>query len=190
MAANREQGSDWLARGLIGECPLWIAGDSRNLADLVPSDARYDLMLTCPPYFDLEVYGDDPADLSRCANYPAFLRDYSVCLGAATDRMADNAFAAIVTGPVRDKRGYVQDLPADTTRIMERLGWRLYQDAVLLTPMVTAGLRASGQFAVNRKLVRVHQNIGIYHRGDITALRNWPPCDAVEDPDRTEVSDG
>lgn len=176
VAANCEQGADWLARGLIDACPLWITGDGRRLAGLVPPDVPHDLMLTCPPYFDLEVYSDDPADLSRCADYTTFFRDYGDCLSAATERMADNAFAAIVTGPVRDKRGYINDLPADTTRIMERAGWRLYQDGVLITPTATAGLRASGQFAVNRKLVRTHQNIGIYHRGDLSTLRSWPPC--------------
>lgn len=157
--------------------PRWVVGDSRELREHVSDTELHDLLLTCPPYFDLEQYSDDPADLSRCADYDAFLRDYTACLAAATDRMRPNAFAALVTGAVRDKRGYVLDLPADTTRIMESLGWRLYQDAVLATVTATTAMRAGRQFAALRKLSRVHQMVGVYHRGDITAVRDWPPCE-------------
>lgn len=173
--------SSAVAEDLSAPLPRWVVGDARNIRDLVPVDDRYDLILTCPPYYNLEEYSDDPADLSKCPDYPGFLRDYEACLSAATDRMAQNAFAGIVTGPLRDKAGYVLDLPADTTRIMERLGWRLYQDAVLATAQATAGLRAGRQFASLRKLTRVHQVIGVYHRGDLTAVRAWPPAE-VGDP--------
>jgi hypothetical protein len=50
--------------------PQWITGDSRHLLTLVPDEA--DLVFSCPPYGDLEVYSDDPADLSTL-DYPAFL---------------------------------------------------------------------------------------------------------------------
>jgi hypothetical protein len=139
------------------------------------------LLLTCPPYFDLEQYSEDPADLSRCPDYDAFLADYAACLGAATDRMAPNAFAAIVTGAVRDKRGYVLDLPADTSRVMAELGWRLYQDAVLVTPVGTAALRAGRAFSATCKLARVHQAVAVYARGEVLkAVRDWPVPQAGE----------
>lgn len=167
-----------------GPMPRWITGDSRHLRDLIPEvDGGFDLMLTCPPYYDLEQYSSDPADLSLCDDYQAFLAGYGECLSAASDRMAPDAFAAITTGAIRDKHGYVLDLPADTTRIMESLGWRLYQDAVLATQSVTAGFRAGRQFAALRKLTRVHQMVAVYHRGDIKPVRAWPPCEAgaIED---------
>lgn len=159
--------------------PRWVTGDARAIRELVPADELHDLMLTCPPYFDLEVYSDDPADLSRAGDYAGFLVDYEACLAAAADRMAPDAFAAIVTGPIRDKRGFVLDLPADTSRIMERLGWRLYQDAVLITSVFSAAVRA-GQFGKLRKLVRVHQSVGVYHRGDLSRVRGWPPPECGE----------
>ncbi len=163
------------------ERPRWLVGDSRNLAELLPAEEPpADLLLTCPPYFDLEVYSDDPADLSRAADYAAFLDLYGECLAAATARMAPSAFAAIVTGAVRDKRGMVLDLPADTTRIMERLGWRLYQDAMLVTPVGSASVRASRYFTALRKLVRVHQSVAVYHRGELERVRAWPTAEAGE----------
>ncbi|MCX5066642.1 pyridoxal-phosphate dependent enzyme [Micromonospora lupini] len=159
------------------ERPRWVVGDSRNLRDLVEGDDLYDFMLTCPPYHDLEVYSDDPADLSRAGDYPTFLTAYRECLSAATDRMRPDAFAAIVTGPVRDAKGYILDLPTDTTRIMEDLGWRLYQDAVLVTAVSTAAIRAARGFVL-RKLTRTHQAVAVYHRGNLNDVRTWPSVEA------------
>lgn len=197
VEANREQAEAILTGAPDGPAavaptaplPRWITGDSRDLREHLADGELHDLMLTCPPYYDLEQYSDDPADLSRCADYPTFLTDYAACLGAATDRMRPDAFAAVVTGAVRDKRGYVLDLPADTTRIMEGLGWRLYQDAVLVTSTATTGLRTTRQFVTSRKLGRAHQLVAVYHRGDISAVRAWPPCEIGSSTDeRVDVS--
>lgn len=184
VTANEEAAEEWAGNGLLpaeGPAPRWLVGDSRQLGELLPAEEpAADLLLTCPPYFDLEVYSDDPADLSRAADYPAFLELYGECLAAASARMAPNAFAAIVTGAVRDKRGMVLDLPADTTRIMERLGWRLYQDAMLITPVGSASVRAARYFTALRKLVRVHQSVAVYHRGELERVRDWPSAEAGE----------
>ncbi|MFC0546920.1 DNA methyltransferase [Kutzneria chonburiensis] len=183
VEANGQAAVDWMGRGLLtAAAPQWIVGDARDIRALVPNTASgtYGMLFTCPPYFDLERYSDDPADLSTAASYEQFLDGYTDALAAATDRMTDNAFAAIVTGAVRDRHGYVLDLPADTSRIMAGLGWRLYQDAVLATPTGSAGLRAASAFLKSRKLARVHQMVAVYHRGDIGAVRSWPAPEVGE----------
>ena len=188
VTANLDQLPAWPAPA---DTPTtqWHVGDARNIRDLVPASEPHDLLLTCPPYYDLETYSDDPSDLSRCATYAQFLTDYQACLAAASDRMAPTAFAAIVTGAVRDAHGRVLDLPTDTTRIMRDLGWDLYQDAVLVTPFGSAAIRAARTFAL-RKLTRVHQMIGVYHRGDINTIKLWPPAEIgepVTNPDAAPI---
>lgn len=194
VAANEEQARDILPDFGDGTgAPRWFTGDARDARTLLADEPSGDLMLTCPPYFDLEQYSDNPADLSRSGDYDAFLADYRDCLAAASDRMAPNAFAAIVTGAVRDKRGYVLDLPSDTSRLMTELGWRLYQDAVLVTPVGTAALRTGRAFTASRKLGRVHQAVAVYARGDvIKAVRDWPVPevgDLAEPPDEEAGDD-
>src|SRR5262249_44842854 len=61
LAANREQAARICANGII---PTWINGDSTNLEQLVPDGAMFDMIFSCPPYGDLEVYSDAPEDLS------------------------------------------------------------------------------------------------------------------------------
>ena len=38
--------------------PTWIVGNSENISDL--AKGQYDLVFSCPPYYDLEVYSDNP----------------------------------------------------------------------------------------------------------------------------------
>src|SRR5438309_2232387 len=58
IEANAEQ-----ARAICTEpMPEWIVGDSRAM--LASCDKNADLIFSCPPYADLEVYSEDPRDLS------------------------------------------------------------------------------------------------------------------------------
>ena len=43
--------------------PIWICGDSRKI-DATCKDVDADFIFSCPPYADLEVYSDDPKDIS------------------------------------------------------------------------------------------------------------------------------
>ncbi len=156
--------------------PQWVVGDARD-AERLAGGQLADMLLTCPPYFDLEVYSAAPADLSTAADYPTFLRDLESCLRAATSRLTPEAFAAIVAAEVRDKRGAFQDLPGDTTRIMGRLGFWLYNVAVLVTPAGSLPVRAGRAFQSSRKLGRTHQSVLVYYRGDPGLLRNLGPVD-------------
>jgi hypothetical protein len=60
VAANRVQAAQICADGIA---PAWIEGDSRGI-DKTCAESTADLVFSCPPYADLEVYSDDPADLS------------------------------------------------------------------------------------------------------------------------------
>lgn len=51
--------------------PTWIVGDSMNVKSLVGSE-RFDLVFSCPPYYNLEVYSDAKEDLSNKGTYEEF----------------------------------------------------------------------------------------------------------------------
>jgi hypothetical protein len=155
--------------------PRFIRGDSRELVKLYcdslgkPTPAPiplFDLLLACPPYYDLELYGEDGRDLSRALSYESFLAGYQDCLASATQLMAPEAFAFLVVGTFRDhKQGFVHDFPGDTTRAMQALGWGLYNEAVYLQAVGTLSVRAALHFRTMRKLGRTHQSVLIFRRG-------------------------
>lgn len=164
-AANRAQAA--AIAGADAPAPEWIDGDSRNLRVLTGGQPA-DFVLTCPPYGDLERYSDDPRDLSTL-DYDAFLPAYRAILRAAVRQLRADRFAAIVVGDFRDAKGLYRSFVADTVAAFALAGAALYNEAVLLTPTGSAGQRANKQFGASRKLVKVHQNVLLFVKGDPVA---------------------
>lgn len=46
--------------------PTWYCGDSLHIDQIAKGE--YDFLFTCPPYGNLEVYSDDPADISNMSD--------------------------------------------------------------------------------------------------------------------------
>ena len=150
-------------RGNVLNRPNWINNDSRNIDTLV-SD-QYDFMLTCPPYADLEVYSDNPKDLSNMP-YDEFITAYREIICKTANKLKDNAFAAIVVGDVRDKKGYYYNFVGDTIQAMKDAGLKYYNECILLEQIATAAVRAGKQFEAGRKVVKTHQNVLIFVKGN------------------------
>lgn len=157
--------------------PNWINDDSTNIDILVKE--KHDFLLTCPPYADLEVYSDDPRDISNMP-YDEFKAAYFDIIGKAVSKLKDNAFAAIVVGEVRDKHGYYYDFVGDTVEAFHAAGMKYYNECILLNQIATAAMRADRQFKAWRKVVKTHQNVLIFVKGDEKEI-NLQPYDYAFD---------
>ena len=73
IAANRKQAETICKDDAVQ--PVWMEGDACDTGKLIGT-AKADLVFSCPPYADLEVYSDDPRDLSTMP-YEAFRETYS-----------------------------------------------------------------------------------------------------------------
>jgi hypothetical protein len=94
--SRMEECFDWLMLVNPEDAPQWITGDSRDIATLAKGvDA--DLIFSCPPYWNLEVYSDDPADLSTLSK-DAFFDAYARIIAGAVSRLRDDRFAVWVIG--------------------------------------------------------------------------------------------
>lgn len=143
--------------------PKWINDDSANIDLLVKE--KHDFLLTCPPYADLEVYSDDPRDISNMP-YDEFKTAYFDIIQKACDKLKDNAFAAIVVGDVRDKKGYYYDFVGDTVEAFRSAGMKYYNECILLNQIATGAMRADRQFSASRKVVKTHQNVLVFVKGN------------------------
>jgi len=161
VAANREQSH--LGSSIT---PIWIEGDATQVEALLP-DYEADLVFTCPPYADLEVYSDDPRDLSNM-HYDDFLSAYGSALAASASLLRGDRFFVIVISDVRDRYGNYRGLVADTIKSAQSAGLALYNDAVVLDPVGSARLRAGLHFKY-RKLTRLHQHFLVFVKGDARA---------------------
>jgi DNA modification methylase len=141
--------------------PVWVCGDSMTTLQEAPLSS---MLLTCPPYGDLERYSDNPKDISTM-EYHTFLPAYKRILFKACSRMFNHAFACIVVGNFRDKTGVYRNFVGDTINAFRDFGWGFYNDLIIQVPLSTAPRRASGQFEASRKIVKVHQNILVFIKG-------------------------
>lgn len=144
--------------------PVWHCTDSRAI-DRVCADVEADMVFSCPPYADLEVYSDDPADLSTLA-YPEFREAYFEIIAKTCARLKNDRFACFVVGEVRDKRGNYLNFVGDTIQAFLDAGLAYYNEAILVTQAGSLPIRAGKQFSASRKIGKTHQNILVFVKGD------------------------
>lgn len=145
--------------------PKWITGDSDKTLGFFDEDQSFDFIFTCPPYHDLEVYSDDPNDLSNMP-YDKFIIKYESIIAQAVKLLKPNSFAAIVVGDIRDKDGFYRNFNSHTKEAFIKAGAKLYNEAKLLQPLGTAMLRANKIFGSGKKLIKVHEDVLIFYKGD------------------------
>ena len=160
--------------------PIWVAGDSEKKLEKVPANST-DLLFSCPPYFDLEVYSDDPDDLSN-KDWESFLTSYYEIIRKAAIALKEDRFAVWIVGEVRDKKGFIRGLIPETITAFREAGLNYYNNGITLDPQATAALRATPQFTAGRKLVTVHQHFMVFVKGDPKKATEYANSgEAVED---------
>lgn len=162
VSANKKQGAEICIDDEFP--PAWICGDSR-IIDKTCSEINADFIFSCPPYADLEVYSDNPKDLSTL-NYDDFKKAYFEIIKKSCDRLKNNSFACFVVGEVRDKKGNYYDFVGDTIEAFRAAGLEYYNEAILITSIGSLPIRVGRQFSASRKLGKTHQNILVFVKGD------------------------
>lgn len=136
----------------------WIIDDSTRDGIIEKIPAGFDLMLSCPPYGNLEVYSKQSDDISNMS-YAAFLERYRAAIQYGYDCARRGAAAVWVVGEYRDKNGHYVGFVPDTVRAFMDAGWRFYNEAIMMSPLGSAPQRAESQFKASKKLCKVHQNV-------------------------------
>ena len=142
--------------------PEWIDGDSN--VELNKFDRTFDFVFSCPPYYDLEVYCDDPNDLSNM-DYNSFNAKYESIINKSCKLLRDNRFACFVVGNVRDKDGYMIDLVGQTIKSFENAGLKFYNEIILKNAVASASMRADNNMTY-KKVVKIHQNVLVFCKGN------------------------
>lgn len=194
VAANRDNAGEVLDSDK--PVPTWYVGDATAVEGMADLPKQVDMLFSCPPYADLEVYSDDPADLSTMP-YPQFRNAYADAIRQACARLRDDAFAVWVVGEARGKDGEFYGLIPDTIAAFRAAGLQYVTEAILVTAVATAAIRAARGFSGTRALARTHQNVLIFCKGDkkraTTRLGDVDVADALnsaeEDLERSESGD-
>lgn len=123
---------------------------------------QFDVAITCPPYYDLEVYSDQPDDLSNLGSYWEF--NAGMFFSALSHRkvMKPGAFVCIVVGPFRNKKtGELIDFPGHTIANFREAGFIYWQDVILSKNFGSAAKRSTNAWR-GHKLVPIHEHLLVF----------------------------
>lgn len=135
-------------------------GDGRFLeAAGLPSS--FDVALTCPPYYNLEVYSEHPDDISNFGTYDEFNAAMMFSARAHFKLMKPGAFVCIVVGPFRDKTGELVDFRAHTVDNFREAGFIFWQEIILSKNFGSAAKRSTNSWR-GLKLVPIHEFLLIF----------------------------
>ena len=147
---------------------FWVIGCRNTLAmgnveQVEEAPRAFDMIMSCPPYGNLEVYSDMVEDISN-KPHAEFLRLYGEIIAKAGKLLKRGGYAVWVVSEFRDKQGYYVNFVGDTITAFERAGLRYYNSAVLLQPLGSAMLRAARIFEASQKLCKVHEQILVFKK--------------------------
>jgi 16S rRNA G966 N2-methylase RsmD len=145
--------------------PEWIVGDSAKMNDCLDRDRQFDFIFSCPPYGNLEVYSDNPNDLSTMT-WQKFLDAYGRIISLSCERLRQDRFACFVVGDFRSPSGELRSFPSETILAFKAAGLSFWNDAVLLTAVCSLPIRVRAGMEKSRKLGRAHQSVLIFLKGD------------------------
>lgn len=142
----------------------YICDDGRNV-DRYLGEKTQDLYFSCPPYFDLEVYSDLPNDASNQGTYEEFYAILDTAFRKSVKCLKDNRFAIVVASDMRGKDGGYHDFISDIKHTFTDCGLKLYNEIVLINSVGSGAFRARNIMRT-RKVVRLHQEVLVFYKGD------------------------
>lgn len=159
VQSNREQALNILP---LNNQPQWYVGDSNDVLD-IEFNHKFDLIFSCPPYADLEVYSDLPGDISNM-NYSEFLIAYKSIIKKAVLHLKVGGYACFVIGEVRNNKGNYIGFVPDTIEAMQDAGLKYYNECIYLNGLAGACLTAGRIMGISKKVKKVHQNVLVFRK--------------------------
>lgn len=150
--------------------PTWYCGNSLNIDSIIPRNVEPDFIFSCPPYYDLERYSENPEDLSN-VSWQDFSVQYSEIISKSVALLKEDRFAVFVVGDVRDKKGFYRNFTNLTIEAFQNAGALLYNYIVLINNAGSLAIRANGIFSPYRKVGKQHQDILVFFKGNPKTIK-------------------
>lgn len=155
--SNREQALNILE---LNNQPQWYVGDSNKVLEQ-EFNHKFDLIFSCPPYADLEVYSKLEGDISNM-NYDDFITSYKSIIQKSVNHLKSGGYACFVVGEVRDKKGNYIGFVPDTIEAMKESGLKYYNECIYLQGLAGACLTAGRVMGISKKVKKIHQNVLVF----------------------------
>ncbi len=133
-----------------------IEADSREMLKYVPKNTA-DFLITSPPFYDIEDYGNEPEQLGRAKTYRDFLYALQVVFGNCYSVLKPGAFAAIEVNDFR-RDGIFHPYHADAIERLRNVGFIIHD--IIIVDYGTGFLQAFASDIEHHHIVcKVHSYI-------------------------------
>ena len=120
-----------------------------------------DLVLTCPPYHQLERYEPAENQLSEIADYDSFLNQIEICGRNIARVLKSGGFCVWVCGDWRDK-GHYRSFHAETIRLFSK--YLKHHDTIIMENQSPFASLQLGKVAANRYTSKIHEFILVFKK--------------------------
>jgi len=149
----------------------WLKSDSSKFKP----KQKYDLVFTCPPYYQVEDYldydGKPPAgELNSIPTYDEFRDTLFAGYKNAIEALNDNCFFVVMTGDSRDKNGAYYGCEAEHEIFFKEQGLHIYNKIVYLECEFTRLAHAKRTLHY-RKFPKREQKILVFYKGDMSKIK-------------------
>ncbi len=135
-----------------------------NAINVNKTKRMYDFAFTGPPYWNVEVYSDDPDDFSTFKTYEEFDDGMYAVAEAHYPVMKPNSFVCLTAANFRDKKtGGLIDFRGDTVRNYQDAGFLFHQDVILSKNFGSAAKRSTNAWK-GKKLVPTHEHLLVFQK--------------------------
>ena len=140
---------------------IGIIGDGCEL-DFTP-DNSVDLIFTCPPYWNLEIYENAPDELSHCKTYGEFLDKILECSANCFRILKPLGFCVFVVGDWKSN-GIFYHFSVDLISIFEKNGFYTHDIAINKVYSWLSSQLTRGQNIRYRYLGKMHEYIVVFRK--------------------------
>jgi len=154
----------------------WVKSDSSKFTP----DQKYDLVFSCPPYYQVEDYldydGKPPiGELNSIPTYEEFRDTLFEGYKNAISVLNDNCFFVVMTGDSRDKKGAYYGCEAEHELFFKSQGLHIYNRITYLECEFTR-LATAKKTLATRKFPKREQKILVFYKGDMSKISDlYPP---------------
>ncbi len=146
----------------VSDRVLIHCGDARNCK--FTESESCDFLMTCPPYWNLEMYDGGANDLSMIPSYQEFLTEMEKVISETKRVLKRGAMSCWVVGLHRNTDGSLVCLNHDITRIHTSLGFK-HKEEIVLNLVNNGAVQRVGNFEKgNKYLIRNHEYALVFER--------------------------
>lgn len=151
----------------------WICDNGENILNHI-NEKSADMLLSCPPYFNLEVYSELENDISNSQNYDIFINSLKKMYIESIKCLKEDSFACIIIQNIRKVKSqlYIDYYPfkEDIIKIFTENGMFFYNDIVILKANGTAQMRAI-PYMNQKKIVPIHEYLLVFYKGNFKNIK-------------------